>query len=119
MADAVWVECLHDLGFLDYRWLGQCIGSYRHVRGLACANAADRTRGALCAVHVARRSDFPGILFAHFRLHAAKIVALLREGEAGRWNFTILISCRWCYSHRWWERCCCCSCRATAKMRIA
>src|ERR1700687_6098333 len=117
MADAGRFGCFDAVGFLDRGRAGESFGARRVGPELPGADAADRAGGALCAVHVARRADFPWLLFACFGIHAAKIVPL--EGEAGRWNFTILISCRWCCSHRWWERCCCCSCRATAKTRIA
>src|SRR6266853_3137569 len=117
MVDAIHVASFDLVGYLDRRRPGESRGAGRVGFELSGADAADRARFAVCAVHVARRADFPGILFASFGIHAAKLVAL--EGEAGRWNFTILISCRWCCSHRWWGRCYCCSCHATAKTRIA
>src|ERR1700687_5575249 len=119
MADAVHFACFDGVGFVDHRRAGESRRAGHVGLELPGADAADRTRFALCAVHVARRAGVPGVLLVVHGAHA-KLVALdALEGEAGRWNFIILISCRWCCSHRWRERCCCCSCRATAKTRIA
>src|SRR5260370_36701592 len=113
MVDAIHVASFDLVGCLDRRRPGEACGAGRVGFELSGADAADRARFAVRAVHVARRADFPGILFASFGIHAAKLVAL--EGEAGRWDFTILTSCPGGCSHRWWGRLYFGSCHAIAK----
>src|SRR6202158_6505864 len=92
MADAVHFAYFDGVGFVDHRRAGESCRA-RHVGlELPGADAADRTRFALCAVHVARRAGVPWVLLLVFGAYA-KLIAL-EEGEAGRWKFTILISLR-------------------------
>src|SRR5712672_249376 len=109
MADAYHVAPIDNLGFLDRRRAGEPRGARRMGFELPGAHAADRARVALRAVHAARRADFPWILFTYCGIYVAELVALtgaapreacgtrvrallgarlIKEGEAGRWNFT-------------------------------
>src|SRR5258708_4427311 len=82
MADAYHVARIDNLGFLDRRRPREPRGARRVGFELPGAHAADRARVALRAVHVARRADFPWILFAYCGIHAAELIALTGAGSA-------------------------------------
>jgi NADH-quinone oxidoreductase subunit L len=70
LADAHHLDHLRHLGFLDCGWPGEPGRADRLAVQLARADAADRARGAVRAVHAVRRADFSGLLLVDFRIQA-------------------------------------------------
>ena len=62
MADAHRFAHFDGVGFLDCGRPGESGGAHCVGVELSGAHAADRARFALCAIHVAGRADFPGLL---------------------------------------------------------